>query len=152
MSQEKKPLSGKIIQTSKDGKPILWTFVPEMPSEGVRSALPWLTVVSWEYDGSSNNGMPAADVNSAMMEFEIALTGLKRPLFCFEAYRRIGNDLREFVLYIADQDGFMAALNAQLSEHPRYPIDIKFYEDESWTDFQELISDLWPPSRPEVGV
>lgn len=151
MSQEQESLSGKNIRTFKDGKPILWTFVPELPSENIRSALPWLTVVSWDYDGSTNNGMPTADVNSAMMEFERALTELERPMFCFEAYRRIGNDLREFVLYISVQDEFMAALNARLAEHPRYPIEITFSKDESWTDFQELISDLWPPSRSETG-
>jgi hypothetical protein len=152
MTEEQRDRSGKIFQTLKDGIPILWTLVPEIPPEDVRSTLNWLVVISWKYDGSSRNGMPQEDVSSQMLKFEDALTTLERPNFCFEAYRRIGNHLREFVLYIADRDNFMAAFNEQLAEHPRYPIDIKFYEDESWSELRELIDDLGPSSGVETSI
>ena len=152
MVHEQKDRAGKIFQTLKDGKPILWTLVPEMPSAVTRSTLPWLTVISWKYDGSSRNGMPSDEVNSTMLRFEHELTNLEGPGFCAEAYRRIGNDLREFVLYIADRDSFMAELNVRLAEHPRYPIEIRFYEDASWSELQELIGDLCPSSGAKTGV
>jgi hypothetical protein len=50
--------SGRIVQPWRDGLRILWTYTPEMPSVNARSALPWLTVIRWEYDGSGNEGMP----------------------------------------------------------------------------------------------
>lgn len=68
-----------------------------------------------------------------------------------DRYRHIGHALREFVLYIADRDAFMAELNAQLADHRRYPIDIRFYEDASWSELQDLIADLYPsPGNSEM--
>ena len=134
--------SGRVVRTLKDGLPILWTYVPEMPSEDDRISSPWLAVVSWAYDGSGNNGMPNSEDNEAMQRLEGALGLIERPEFCFEAYRRVGNGLREFALYIADRDQFLAELNEHLADHPGYPLEIKFCEDESWSDFQCLIEDL----------
>jgi len=113
-----------------------------MPSEVERSFAPWLAVVSWAYDGSGNNGMPDSKDNAGMQRLEVVLGEIARPAFCFEAYRRVGHGLREFVFYVADRDQFLAELNEHLASHPRYPLDIKFYEDESWSDFQRLIDDL----------
>lgn len=33
-------------------------FVNELPESEVRNQLAWLTVLSWKYDGATNNGMP----------------------------------------------------------------------------------------------
>jgi hypothetical protein len=43
---------------------------------------------------------------------------------CEHAYSRTGNSLKELVYYITDQDEFMAAFNAALKGHPRYPIEM----------------------------
>ncbi len=136
---------GQIVRTLKDGLPILWTYVPEMPSEIERNVAPWLAVVSWVYDGSDNNGMPDSEGNAEMQRLDGVLGQIERPSFCFEAYRRVGSGLREFVFYIADRDQFLVELNAHLASHPRYPLEIKFYEDESWSDFRRLIDDLSEP-------
>ncbi|HEY4081865.1 MAG TPA: DUF695 domain-containing protein [Burkholderiaceae bacterium] len=133
---------GVVVETYKDGLPILWTYVPELPAEEVRLALPWLTVFAWRYDGSSRNGMPPIQVNESMMKLDGALGKIERLDFCVEAYRRMGCGLREFVFYVGDRDKFMAEFNASVSGHERYPIEIKFYKDESWSEFQELIDDL----------
>jgi hypothetical protein len=134
--------AGKIVQTVLDGVPILWTLVPELPDEQVRRATPWLTVVSWVYDGSSKNGMPDGAIEAQMQDLEGAITQIERPGVCHEAYRRIGRDLREFVFYISDRDQFLEELNERLARHPRYPIEIKFFEDPLWSDFKQLIDDL----------
>ena len=94
---------GRIVRTEKEGKPILWTYVPEMPSEDERLACPWLTVLRWQYDGSGNNGMPDEETNRGMLSIDDALGTMERPKYCTEVYRRVGNGIREFVLYIADQ-------------------------------------------------
>ena len=113
-----------------------------MPSEEDRQLLPWMVVIRWAYDGSQRNGMPDLDVNESMNALDLALGEIERPVFCFEAYRRIGNGLREFVFYVASCDSFMDELNRKLVGHARYPIDIKFYDDENWSDFRKLLDDL----------
>ncbi len=101
-----------------------------------------MVVISWEYDGSQKNGMPDTDENATMIELDTALGEIEKPMFCFEAYRRIGHGLRKFVFYVSSCEAFMEALNRKLEAHPRYPIEIKFYDDENWSDFQELIDDF----------
>lgn len=133
---------GRVVRTLKDGIPILWTYVPLMPSEDAKSAKPWLTSVRWMYDGSENNGMPRYEESQRMQELATALDKIERPGFCVEAYRRIGAGLREFVYYIADRDVFLAEFNEHVAGIPRYPIEIKFYLDESWSDLQGLIDDF----------
>ena len=86
--------------------------------------------------------MPRPEENQRMLELEIALDKIERPEFCVEAYRRIGAGLREFVYYIADSDRFLAEFNDYAVGVPRYPIEIKFYEDETWSELQELIDDF----------
>jgi hypothetical protein len=133
---------GRIVRTVKDGKPILWTYAPEMPDDDERISCPWLTVLSWRYDGSENNGMPNGETNREMLELDRALETLEISKFCSEAYRRIGFDLREFVFYISNRDDFLASLNQALATHPTYPIEIKFYEDANWSELQTLIDDF----------
>ena len=135
-------LKGRIVETHKDGLRILWSFVPEMPSEEDRKSLPWMVVISWGYDGSQKDGMPDSGVNESMMALDAVLGEIERPMFCFEAYRRVGNGLREFVFYVVNCDSFIGELNRKLESHARYPIDIKFYNDENWSDFQQLLDDL----------
>jgi len=104
--------------------------------------MPWLTVVRWEYDGSSNKGMPGSEENEHMLLLEAILGKIERPEFCYEAYRRIGAGVREFVYYVANRDQFLEEFNGYAAEEPRYPISITFYKDEAWSELQDLIDDL----------
>jgi hypothetical protein len=113
-----------------------------MPSDEEQRSCPWLTVLRWHYDGSGNNGMPDEEVNRGMLSLDETLGTLESPRSCTEAYRRIGYDLREFVFYVADRDDFLSSLNMALANHPKYPIEIKFYEDENWSDLAKLINDF----------
>jgi len=133
---------GRIVQTSKDGLRILWTYIPELPLQAARSVMPWLTVVRWEYDGSSNMGMPGSEESEHMLLLETILGKIERPEFCYEAYRRIGAGVREFVYYVVDRDKFLQEFNEYASEDPRYPISVTFYNDEVWSELQDLIKDL----------
>lgn len=133
---------GRIVRTYSDGQAILWSYVPELPSEDACRSRPWLTVLTWRYDGTTNNGMPDEATNQLMLKLDGALESVEHPTSCSEAYRRIGGGLREFVYYIADREEFMDRLNSVLADHPQYPIEIKFYEDESWSDFKKLMDDF----------
>ena len=136
--------NGLVVETRKDNFRILWTYIPLMPTTDVRLASPWLAVVRWLYDGTGNNGMPGAEDNQRMLELDNALGQMEDDEVCFEAYRRIGAGLREFVFYTANQEKFLEGVNAHLASYPEHPIEIKFYRDETWSDLQDLIDDLKP--------
>ncbi len=129
---------GIIGETKEDGLPVIFKFVDELPSQQTRESFRWLTVISWRYDGSVRSGMPPETTNEQMVALEHAIDELEEAALCRHAYSRTGNGLKELVYYISDRDQFMAALNNALSEHPRYPIEINFYEDQQWEDFQKL--------------
>jgi len=134
---------GIIGEVYEDGFPVIYKFVNEMPVKDVRESLQWLTVISWKYDGSSNNGMPLSDENQRMIILEDAIEHyIENDGVLRHVYSRTGNSLKELVYYIHDQDQFLAELNKALSTHKRYPIEISFYKDEKWEDFQKLLDDF----------
>lgn len=144
---EESTAKGVIGRTTEEGKPVIWSFVNELPAPTECAALPWLVVISWAYDGSDRNGMPSEPVNRSMLDLEDALEALEVPSRHVSVYRRTGNDLKEFVYYACDTDSFMNALNTALASHPRYPIQIKFYQDQDWSDFRRLLSDFDPAQQ-----
>ena len=104
--------TGIIGRAYEDGMPVIYAFVNEMPEDKVRSSLTWLTIISWEYDGSSNNGMPLHDDNQGMIAVEDAIEELiENGHLLRHAYSRTGNNLKELCYYINDQDQFLKALN-----------------------------------------
>ena len=125
------------------GKPVIYKFLSQLPNEKVKHSLPWLTVVSWKYDGSTNNGMPLPETNKSMISLEDALEKIQGEGLIYQSvYSATGNNLKEFVFYIADQEKFMQKFNVALSHEPVYPIEINFYEDKEWSDLSKLISDF----------
>ncbi len=125
------------------GKPVIYKFLSQLPNEKVKHGFPWLAVVSWKYDGSSNNGMPLPDVNKSMISLEDELEKIQGDgLIYHSVYSATGNNLKEFVFYIADREKFMEKFNMALSQEPAYPIEINFYEDKEWSDLSRLISDF----------
>src|SRR5262245_25018585 len=129
---------GIIGEIEEDGLPVVFKFVDEAPSSETRDRFRWLTVISWKYDRSVRNGMPPQDTNERMLALEHAIDALEESTLCRHAYSRTGNGLKELVYYISDREKFMGAFNDALSEHPRYPIEINFYEDHEWADFEKL--------------
>lgn len=135
--------TGIIGRYYEDNFPVIVKFVNEFPEESVRTKYPMLTVVSWKYKGEGNNGMPLKDVNKKMIVLEDAIDNAMNSSKLFQhAYSRTGNNLKEFIYYSTNQDDFMKVLNDALAEHERYPIEINFYQDEEWSEFQKLIDDF----------
>ena len=138
---------GIIARTYENGFPVILKLVDEMPSEEVRGHFQWLTVISWKYDGTSRNGMPDDAANQRMIALESAIQEqLESKSLCRHAYSKTGNSLKELVYYIADRDKFMSALNEALRDQPRYPIEIEFFADPEWSEFQNTLSRI---KRPE---
>ncbi len=66
-ADEEKGIIGRVYE---DGRPVIYKFVNEMPPATIREQIQWLTVISWKYDGASNNGMPKDDENQRMIKLE----------------------------------------------------------------------------------
>ncbi|MCV6623237.1 MAG: DUF695 domain-containing protein [Cellvibrionaceae bacterium] len=121
------------------GKPVVYKFMNKLPNKELRDKMVWLTVVSWQYDGSINNGMPPKEVNEAMIRLEDGLETINgRGRLYFDVYSATGNNLKEFVFYIVDREEFMSNLNQALRQHEVYPLEINFYEDKGWSDLVKL--------------
>ena len=134
------PELGIIGETKEDGLPVIFKFVDELPSQEIRDRFRWLTVVSWKYDRSVRNGMPPESANNQMLALEHVVEGMEEAGLRRHAYSRTGNGLKELVYYVLEREQFVASFNDALSEHPRYPIEIDFYEDRDWSDFQSIRS------------
>jgi len=134
--------TGVIGKTIEEGLPVIWSFENIIPPELERDNLTWLTVISWSYEGGERNGMPPELTNQKMLALEDALDKLESPAQCVSAYRRTGNNLKEFVYYIHDREMFLDSLNSVLQTHEHYPIEINFYEDKEWSDFRKLQADF----------
>ena len=134
-------LKGVIGESHEDGFPIVWKFVDELPDQSILQSLPHLVVIAWNYDGSSNNGMPPNDILEQMKDLEAEIDEkIARDTFLKHAYSKTGNNIKELVYYAHDTDLFIDELNSALASHPRYPLDISFYEDADWSEFKHILS------------
>jgi hypothetical protein len=142
-SNSQEELKGIIGEYYEDGLPVIMKFVNELPDQNVMDKLPILTVISWKYDGSQNNGMPLKKINKRMILLEEALEDSMESSKIFtHAYSRTGNNLKELVYYTTEQEAFMTMLNQALESHDEYPIDITFYEDKDWAEFKNVLKDF----------
>ncbi|QLF93448.1 DUF695 domain-containing protein [Pseudomonas sp. ABC1] len=122
-----------------NGNPLVFKFINETPTPDIRQQMPWLTVVSWKYDGSENGGMPSDAVNASLIQLEDHLEKIEgEGTLYLPVYSVTGNNLKEFVFHIADRERFMENFNQALQGQPVYPIGINFYEDKEWSELAKL--------------
>jgi hypothetical protein len=50
--------------------------------------------------------------------------------------------LKQWIFYARSREEFMGELNELLSGHPRYPLDIEFFEDPNWEVWDDMVKDL----------
>jgi hypothetical protein len=99
---------------------------PNRPDIG---SLTTAVVVKWPYEGGA---VPPAHVNQQQLEFERALDPL-----CTDGEAELvqvstGMNLKEWIYYTPSSDIFMVRMNDLLSGHPRFPIQIEFFNDPKW--------------------
>jgi Family of unknown function (DUF695) len=140
LTEENKGIIGKYTENDF---PVIMKFVNELPEKEIISRFPFLTIVSWKYDGSENNGMPLEEINKRMITLEKALeNSMDSSNIYRHVYSRTGNNLKEFAYYSTSQNDFMNTLNKTLEKHAEYPIGIDFYEDKEWADFKKIIENF----------
>ncbi|MEY8868439.1 DUF695 domain-containing protein [Meridianimaribacter flavus] len=139
-SKEEKGIIGRFYENDQ---PVILKFVNNLPNKKIIDTLPFLTVISWKYDGTNNNGMPPEKTNTRMITLEGALKkSMDKTNIFTHVYSRTGNNLKELVYYSTLQEDFMIILNQTLKNHDAYPIEINFYEDKDWTDFKNILNNF----------
>jgi hypothetical protein len=133
---------GVIGEITEDDLPVVYSFIKELPDLSVILKYPTLVVISWKYDGSMHNGYPDQQSQDMMYKLEDLLAELEDKDVSFRAYGRTGNNLKELAYYTSTQEYFLEKVNVVLMDLPRFPIDITFYQDETWTDYKELLADF----------
>jgi hypothetical protein len=96
-------------------------------------------VIKWPYQGG---GMPPAEVNQQQLAFEEAIDRLSSEGGSELMQVGTGMSLKEWIFYARSSDAFMARLNSLLSGHPRYPIEVEFYDDPEWQMWSKTLSNL----------
>jgi Family of unknown function (DUF695) len=107
---------------------------PDQPS------LVWAIVIQWPY--GSEHQMPPDEVNAAQRSFEATLDPLASSSHSELVHVSTGMGLKEWIFYARTREEFMAGLNELLSGHPRYPLDIEFFEDPDWEIWEDMVRDL----------
>ncbi len=134
---EDRGMTGRAFE---DGLPVLYRIEDSVPDPEDRLSLPWLAVISWPYDGADDNGMPSAEDNLRMFQLQDLIEEeLEGHSTLRHVYSRTGNHLKELVYYLRDRDQFLLRFNEVMADQPRYPIELRFFEDEDWEDFGELL-------------
>jgi len=135
--------TGVIGRVYEDGLPLIYSFLNEQPSQDNVARFQWLTIVSWKYDGSNNNGMPPEATNAQMIALEDSLSEqFENSPNSIWVFNRTGNHLKEFAYYINDRDTFIEILNHTLSSEPGYPIEVNFYNDPTWQEIRNLLEEF----------
>jgi hypothetical protein len=114
------------------------------PDRDDLASLVWAIVIQWPYESGDGEQMPPAEVNAAQQTFEAALDPLSCSTHSELVHVSTGMGLKEWIFYARTREEFMAELNALLSGHPRYPLDIEFFEDPDWKVWEDMVRDLRP--------
>jgi hypothetical protein len=96
--------------------------------------------IRWKYESEM---LPDDATSQEMTTFEEAIDDLTAANDVAElVYVRTGFGEREWLFYATKKSRFMAQFNALLTEHPRYPIAIRFQRDPDWKIWREMLDPL----------
>ena len=123
IANAKSPTTGSGVFRYAQDKPIKWKELSEEVS------------ISWKFHGAK----PDAALSKRMHLLEDALEDL-----CWGADSRLVlvmtvSGYREWCFYTRDYTTFMKELNAKLSKHDRFPIEIQHSHDPEWKYWHSFI-------------
>lgn len=112
---------------------------PERPDV---ASLVWAIAIQWPYESEEPRQMPPPEITAAQQNFEEALDPLASSSHSELAHVSTGMGLKEWIFYARSREEFMSELNELLAGHPRYPIDIEFFEDPNWEIWEDMVKNL----------
>lgn len=128
-----------LATSEENAKPVVLRARNALPEIIDLKAYQWLAVIKWTYK-AKDNGMPLKEEDDRMYELETILeTYLEEKAVCFLMVSRTGNGYREWEYHTKNRDEFMKELNRAVSDKPKYPIEISFYEDPNWDSFKKIL-------------
>jgi hypothetical protein len=134
------------IATAEDeGKALIFRIRNEAPTFATRATFQNLLAVSWQFDATSNNGMPLASEVERMQQLE----DLLEPVFfnnrqAFLTLVVTGNGVREWQWYARDQNTVMKLVNETLGELDPFPVQFSFQNDPDWQAYSQFLEILHP--------
>jgi hypothetical protein len=123
-----------------DGKPLIFRIRNGAPAFATKATFPKLLAVSWQFDPTTNNGMPPRDAVERMQQFE----NLLAPVFsnARQAFLTVvvtGNGVREWQWYVKDPEKVMNLVNETLGELDPFPVQFSFQEDPAWQGYSQFL-------------
>lgn len=106
------------------------------------SSLVWAIVIQWPYESDDARQMPPREISAAQQTLEEALDPLASSPHSELVHVSTGMGLKEWIFYARTREEFMTQLNELLAGHPRYPIDIEFFDDPKWEVWEDMVKDL----------
>jgi hypothetical protein len=108
------------------------------PSIADQAVFGMLVVVTWLYD-PDDSGLPKSTDREQMDDFEAAvLAGTEQRGLGFLTSSLTGDGQKEWRYYAVNAEDFIRSLNADLDQHPDYPLRIGYYNDSKWIGLHEL--------------
>ena len=97
--------------------------------------------ITWKYDSEAM--FPRGAEKEAILTFERLIDPVSGENGFSELVQvSTGGGVKEWLYYVADSDAFMRSLNRYLDRQPKYPIEIKWYDDPGWKIWEEAVTYL----------
>ncbi|QDT96981.1 DUF695 domain-containing protein [Gimesia aquarii] len=127
----------------EDEYTVFFRLLPKIPEAISTADFPDRIEIIWSYQSPNDTGMPAAEDQQRMNEFEERLeeawlnTGMGYPTMLIT-----GNQICEWQWYVKHIDQALEALNAALADLPELPIDIHTESDPDWYAYSNFMQQI----------
>ena len=123
-----------------EGMPLIYRVRESAPPYSTKAAFTKLLAVTWEFDPSTNNGLPLPDAHERMQQLE----DLLEPIFsdARQAFLTVvvtGNGVREWQWYTRDSEAAMKLVNEALGELDPFPVQFSFQDDPAWLGYTRFL-------------
>jgi len=129
-----------VAKGEREGFPIIYRYLSALDSNISQSDYATMVVISWEFNGSNNNGFPDAATNEEQQKLEDLLDWLDSSENSFLTQVVTCNGSKEWLWYVKDCDDWMDKLNQSLSDCPAFPISINFFDEPEWQTYNGFIN------------
>ena len=127
------------VATGEDnGKSMIVRFRSSVPSGVATEEYPHLIAISWKYTPANEGGMPSKADNDRMVLLEDLLQVLEEKRVAFLTVSVTCNGVKEWQWYSRDHAETLKELNAALSGHPPFPIEIIQQHDPQWSAYSNI--------------
>jgi len=127
-----------VLQTEKNGKPLLVRYRSERPQSVEAAAFPFLLSATWTYR-ANEAGFPTPEEVKWMDKFEDALVAaLEGSRTAHLMVVLTGNGERDWLWYTCGEAEAMSQVNHALKGHKPYPVEFSVQKDRGWKAYAQF--------------